>query len=397
MSIASILNLCARITGHAEQYRLLAKTVQDGVDWPEVLRQAERQGMGPLLHLHLTAAGCLLPGDIQRSLKVLVRIHGHQARVRQRLLQELLIRLTTEGLSPLVIKGAALGHTLYPDPALRPMRDIDLLLAPDQAVRAQQVALSAGFDRHGTPTPDDHYHLPPLVKTVEGMKVCIEIHRALYPDCPPYYPQTDFERLLDGSASFACGEVCCSTLGTEEMLSHLYHHGFRMPLSYEPYKLINAADLIGFVEMHADELDWPRLRREQPQLCAALAMLQHLAPWDPERVPAGIIDPREATRRRRPLPYRGWPQRKIRQLKHDNLSIAAILKETFLPPLWWTKLYYGALSRWQTLWCYGYHHPRHILWWARLYYALPVVIAPDGGSPSGRWQRLMILIKKMVS
>ncbi|MBE0582421.1 MAG: nucleotidyltransferase family protein, partial [Desulfofustis sp.] len=312
-------------------------------------------------------------------------------------LQDLLTTLVAEGLSPLVIKGAALCHTLYPDPALRPMRDIDLLLAPEEAVRAQQVALSAGFDRHGTPTPDDHYHLPPLVKTVEGMKVCIEIHRALYPDCPPYYPRTDFERLLAGSAPFACGDLCCATLGAEEMLSHLYHHGFRMPLSYEPYKLINAADLIGFVEQQAEALDWSRLRREQPQLCTALSMMQHLTPWDPQRVPPGIIDPREASRRRRPLPYRGWPQRKIRQLKRDKLSLAAILKETFLPPLWWVKLYYGTRSRWQMLCCLGYLHPRHIFWWARLYYALPVGGAPeDGGSP-GRWQRLRNLVKKMVS
>jgi hypothetical protein len=397
MTSRPVLNLCARVTGHPEQYRLLEAAAAQVVDWQETIRQAESHGLAPLLLHHLTTADIAVPAEPRRSLMILARIHAHQARVRQAVLHELISPLATEGVSPLVIKGAALCHTLYPDPALRPMRDIDLLLAPDQAERAQQIALAAGFDRHGTPTPDDHYHLPPLVKIVEGMKVCIEIHRALYPDCPPYYPQTDFTRLLASSTSFECDGMRCATLGGEEMLRHLYHHGFRMPLSYESYKLINAADLIGFVELHAESLDWHRLFREEPHLRVALSMMQHLTPWDPQRVPAGIIEPGEASRRRRPLAYRGWPQRKIRQFKRDNLPFIAILKETFLPSPWWIKLYYGALGRWQTLWCYCFRHPNHVFWWVKLYYALPVIAAPGGYGRPGRWQRLTTLVKKMVS
>jgi len=44
-------------------------------------------------------------------------------------------------LRPLFLKGTALAFGACPDPALRPLRDVDLLLPPDEAARAQALLL----------------------------------------------------------------------------------------------------------------------------------------------------------------------------------------------------------------------------------------------------------------
>lgn len=382
----TILNCCARITGHRAQYRLLADAVADVADiadWHELLRQAERQGLVPLLHHHLVQADISIPSEPRRSMEIMVKIHSHQSRVRQIVLCDMLQRFGQAGLSPLVIKGAALGYTLYPAPSLRPMRDIDLLFRPAEAAEAQKVALSAGFSRSSAPTPSDHHHLPSLLKRVGGMKVCLEIHRGLYPDCPPYYSSIDIDRLLAAADPFIIDTMTWYTLSREDTLSYLFQHGFRMPISYEPYRLINAADLIGFVEKHFNALNWPRLRAEEPGLCAALSVMHHLTPWDPACIPDDFVHRAEQRVRRRPQPYRGWPQRKIRQFKQENVSLRGILAATFFPPSWWVKVYYGGVHWWQMVWCLCYRHPRHIFWWIKLYYSLAIVAKGQGGIVGG--------------
>ncbi len=46
---------------------------------------------------------------------------------------------------PIILKGAALCHWLYPEPALRPVGDLDLLIAAEQRPQAQQALLDIGF------------------------------------------------------------------------------------------------------------------------------------------------------------------------------------------------------------------------------------------------------------
>ncbi len=392
-----VLELCARITGHDEQHRLLRQAVPAVGNWDELLQRAEQQGMAPLLHHHLQAAGCPIPEESVWALTALARRHEHLARVRSQVLRELLAVFREAGLSPLVIKGAALSRTIYPHPGLRPMRDIDLLFHPDEAHHGQRLAKSIGFAVYGTPVPDDHYHLPPLIKTAGPLRICLEIHRGLYPDCPPYYPPVDVARMLARARAGELDGEQFLTPGLEDTLIYLYQHGFRTPLSYEPYKLIHAADLIGFVEHHGADLDWQRIRHEQPALVAALAVLHHLTPWHPERTPDFLA----RKTRNRPLrtePFRGWPQRKLKQFKQNKVGFAGIFTATFLPPRWWTMVYYGADAWWQWLWCYCWRHPRQVFWWARLYYTLSLPVAGHDGAAVGpfgrRWNGLCAVLQK---
>lgn len=50
--------------------------------------------------------------------------------------------LQSENLSPIILKGLTLSFRDYPDPSLRPLRDLDLLLTGQDALKAQQLLMS---------------------------------------------------------------------------------------------------------------------------------------------------------------------------------------------------------------------------------------------------------------
>lgn len=358
-----LLDVCARIEGHTTQHKLVQRFSSEVQNWQSLLQQAELEGLTPLLNKHLSESESVYPAWVKRSLHLSCKHHCRQAEMRIQVLLELLALLRKNGIETLLLKGSALAYTLYPDPALRPMRDIDLLLRPEDAQRAHDLLKAGGFTQAEAVIPPDHFHLPPLYRQAGKTSICIEIHRGLYPNCPPYYPKVDFNRLFKTGQRFRIGDGEAVTFADEEMLHYLYQHGFHAPLTYEPYKLINAADLIGFTERHCNSLDWEHIEKKFPLLYRALPMLHSIAPWDSAKVPARFLK----DRRLEPRPYGGWPHKRLKDLKAAGNRLPEILAKTFLPSIWWLKLYYGADTTIKRLICLCWHHPRHIFWWARMY------------------------------
>jgi len=363
MTRLQLLDVCARIDGHPNQHELIHHHCQNVVNWNEVLQQAELEGMAPLLNKHLDESGAVCPPAVRRSLALLVKRHRTQADARRQALIEILELFQSEQLDVLVLKGAALCYTLYPDPALRPMRDIDLLVHESAADRAHAILKDGGFSQAESIIPPDHFHLPPLYRDIGDTKICIEIHRGLYPNCPPYYPDIDFDRLLAAGQSFHIGTQEACTLDDVEMLHYLYQHGFHAPLTFESYKLINGADLTGFIEKNFQTLDWQKIGERFPHLIKALPFLHQIAPWNPDNVEPKWLQPI----RLEPASFEGWPHKRLKKLKAEGARLPAILQKTFLPPRWWLGIYYGAVSLSERFFCLVWKHPRHVYWWVRMY------------------------------
>jgi hypothetical protein len=77
------------------------------------------------------------------------------------------------------LKGIALLGSVYRDPGTRYMADIDLLVRPSEAVRAQEAVLGMGYEAVGTDavrvrTQEVHRHLPKLVH--RQRRLAVEIH-----------------------------------------------------------------------------------------------------------------------------------------------------------------------------------------------------------------------------
>jgi hypothetical protein len=98
-------------------------------------------------------------------------------------LDQTLAALAGAGIPVLLLKGAALGRTLYGSLPRRPMLDLDLLIPEDQLARAREVVLKTGWETG--PLEDardfyqDHYHLPPYFDKA-GADFSLELHNGLF-------------------------------------------------------------------------------------------------------------------------------------------------------------------------------------------------------------------------
>lgn len=108
-----------------------------------------RKRLSPLLLL------ALREGEIEAdaSLLTLLRTAYVREELRERIYREILgdvlDRLREVGVRFLVLKGAALSQTSYPDPVLRHAHDIDLLLPPQDVDAAAHGLLEMGLRRVG--------------------------------------------------------------------------------------------------------------------------------------------------------------------------------------------------------------------------------------------------------
>lgn len=359
-----ILNLCARIEAHDLQRRLLATAVRQFNQWDDLLFQAEEQGMGPLLYMHLTAFMEEIPDTFLRGLRFLSLRHQQANITLMKSLYQILSLLKAEGIPTLTLKGASLCQTLYPETGLRPMRDIDLLLDKKDVLHAHSLLKKRGFRASTDPLPEGYFHLPQLLKTVDSMQVCVELHHNLFPDDPPYYQPLPFEELYPNAHTFNVYGITACTLAPEEMLWHLFQHGFHAPLTYEPHKLISAADIISLVENKVESLDWEKIAANYPQLFKALPHFHYITPWKEtvltkiryktKTPPTGIAEP-----------FKGWPRLKISE--QNDREILKILLHTFIPSQWWMMLYYSIDSRISFIWYRLIQHPIHIFRWMKIY------------------------------
>jgi hypothetical protein len=100
--------------------------------WPLLLAALRRNGITPDRELLTLLRTAYLREELR-------------AKVYRRICGEALSRLAAAGIPTIVLKGAALAETVYPDPVLRHCHGIDILIRPEHRVPAAGLFSSAGF------------------------------------------------------------------------------------------------------------------------------------------------------------------------------------------------------------------------------------------------------------
>lgn len=152
-------------------------------EWDQARRLAHQHRIGPLLHHQCGISGIdvFLPDAVRKAWNDAHR----RATIRALQHQRALLRLDEmlEAVPYVALKGMWLAWHAYPAPALRPVRDIDLLVAPENAVRAFDVLTRNGFRQRSDLQLDpahyvaDRKHLPALVS--DELDVVVEVHSRL--------------------------------------------------------------------------------------------------------------------------------------------------------------------------------------------------------------------------
>ncbi len=149
-----------------------------GVDW------LRRQGLAALAY-YRWQAGALLPQGLKHELQAIYYMSVAQAQLQRHELATVLAALNERRLPAIAFKGAALAYTIYPDPACRPMGDLDLWLAAENMPGARAALEEGGYQAQLKPTRPlalmihAHNELP-MYGTHAGTGL-VELHWGVFP------------------------------------------------------------------------------------------------------------------------------------------------------------------------------------------------------------------------
>jgi len=146
-------------------------------EWKRLIGLAPGEGVAPLLYCALQSAGVRPPAA---AMQVLMDEYYRTAAQNTLLLNELeciLHSLAKAGVPVIVLKGASLTRSVYSDPALRPMNDLDLLIPPHCVGRALSCLQNCGYA-----VEKITYHV--MLQGGPQQLVTLELHWTL-PDVPP--------------------------------------------------------------------------------------------------------------------------------------------------------------------------------------------------------------------
>lgn len=154
--------------------------------WQAALPVLHDQRLAPFVYAQLRRAPTWreLPPFVQQELGDAFQRHSVRAFLLDAELDGVVAALAAAQVDVLLLKGAALGRTVYASTAERPAGDLDLLVRPEQVTRAQEALHDLGYRGAGLrwlPRWQRRYRaeLPMLRQTEEGARVLVELHWAL--------------------------------------------------------------------------------------------------------------------------------------------------------------------------------------------------------------------------
>lgn len=204
----------------------------NGAQWQEFLHTAMRHSVSALLYHRLKTGGhlSLLPEPVQKALFDCYM--GNAARNMKIFfcLKKILKAFHAEGIPAIALKGAHLAHTVYPNPSVREMSDIDLMVPPDKLKKGDRALQDLGYIPD---SPSDigfeltHFaHLP---QYNQPGRPAIELHWTIIrPKSPCRF---DASQWWEDTDHFQIGDADVRGLTPEWLLVHIcthisHQHGF---------------------------------------------------------------------------------------------------------------------------------------------------------------------------
>jgi hypothetical protein len=264
--------------------------VQELTD-PQV-RWAVETGLGPLLHRVVPPGSALTKSTAWPLVEGSVLAARVESADQLEAAGEILDACRGAMPPPALLKGISLCEREYPEPQLRPMRDIDLLVDRAAIPEAEAVLRRLGYEpEHAGHGYEDHHHLVPFIHP--RTKVWVEIHHRLFrPATPlgsdPLFSVPSLEAELRDSV-WRGRPV--RRLSAEMQIAYVAAHWASSPKLLAGGGLLPLLDLVYLLKAHA--VRWPVLVSRLADSAAApgvFALLAYGARRGVLAVPEGVLE-----------------------------------------------------------------------------------------------------------
>ena len=273
------LVLAGARTALGEPASILSAATSSTVDWERVLEIARQNRLEPLLYRgvrRLPEGG--VPSGALAALKEQYLANAARNALLLRALGRLLRALDAAGIPVIVLKGACLAELAYPERALRPMGDIDLLVREEHVDAVEPALRGIGYRiTHDAPTREDlkvrHHHW--IFQGDEPARgIPVEVHWSLHP--PGTRFQAAIPAIWERAAPARLAGAPALVLSPEDLLLHLITHAARHRFNAGVLALCDLAAVIG---SSGGSLNWTSLapRANEWQSVAEAGVMLELA------------------------------------------------------------------------------------------------------------------------
>lgn len=257
-----LIVLCSRISMSAaegDRLRLLLKRVKD---WPWIVNTSNRHKISPLIYYHLTHTFAELKEFVpEEHFENLKHAYLFSLMANSRLMKrlDLLIEKFSEAEVPMIVlKGPALCLSVYPDLALRPFSDLDILIVQEDLKQAKSLLPDLGYSIiYGSYRNPDHLNeeLGCEWSYIDGSYV-VELHWNLLDKLAPYH--IDIGRFWDGALEKNLDGRKILVFSPENQLMHLCLHQYK----HHWQNLRELVDITEVIRFYGQSIDWKKVLDE---------------------------------------------------------------------------------------------------------------------------------------
>lgn len=237
-------------------YKRESSRPETAEDWDLVAETASLHGLAPLLYASLkrtTRLGQAPPGCVER-----LRTEHLQANVGNMLayreLAGLLDSLEIDHIPVVLLKGSAVALQLYPDPGLRPLKDLDLLIAESQVAAVRGLLTGRGY----SPLPEmiggfeERFSTQQAYSRSGPNPAQVDLH--WHPFVIGYYrKRIPVEWFWQHTSAIVVEGRVTRALAPEAQFIHLAAH---YSLHHHTVRLIWLYDLALLIAAHRDDMNW---------------------------------------------------------------------------------------------------------------------------------------------
>jgi len=242
-------------------------------DWSVLDLMAGQHRLQPMLHARFGDSPAV-PADMRDQWRASYRYWKMMAVAARSELRKTSRILQSAGYEPIALKGAWLAEHCYEDPALRPLRDLDILVTPETVIGAFECLQANGYqpldpiELSLTDIVRIEKHMPPL-QSPTG--ICIELHHRMWEvegQMDHMFPdrieaEVRARAIVVDGVRYPCAE---------DMLAHLIVHAvYSHRLDCGPLVLSDIAMMLRSTPMDWARL-WDRARSEDWVEGAALVL-----------------------------------------------------------------------------------------------------------------------------
>jgi hypothetical protein len=249
------------------------------------LEKVRQHRLAPWLYYRVKQQGYedRLPARLLQTLRGDFSQHVLLSTLQQQEMQRLLPALFDAEIDFILLKGADLRLRVYPDPALRPMDDLDLLLAPGDIAKAAPVLTQLGYRLYSGHQDQRLIINEVLYSPPEKHFLHLDLHSEIVAACSFY--QLPYRPLRAAAVTINGYGTTVLVLSPEHALIHLCLHAYgNFPVASQ---ILDLALVLSRLT-----LNWPRVIQEATRFgcqCPVHLMLQEAAQIVPDKVPAAVL------------------------------------------------------------------------------------------------------------